>query len=60
MIGKLYKILQRAYPTDNLLEKNINYWNQDLKGTDVGTRWRECWNIANEITVNENVHLIQC
>jgi hypothetical protein len=23
--------LQRAYPTDNLLENNINYWNQDLK-----------------------------
>ena len=60
MIGKIYKTLQRAYPTDNLLEKKyITYWNQNFKRTDIGTRWRECWNINNEITVNENVRLIQ-
>ena len=40
MIGRLCKTLQRAYPNDYLLETNINYWNQDLKTTDVGTRWR--------------------
>ena len=51
--------MQRAYPTDNLLENNINYWNQDFRRTDVGTRWRESWSITNKITVNENVHLIQ-
>jgi hypothetical protein len=31
MKGKKYKILQRTYPTDNLLETNLHYWNQDLK-----------------------------
>ena len=35
MIGKIYKTLQRAYLTDNVLEKNINYSNQDLKITDI-------------------------
>jgi hypothetical protein len=38
MIGEIYKTLQRAYPTDNILEKNVNYWNQYLKRTDVGIR----------------------
>lgn len=59
MIGKIYKTLKRAYPTDNLLEKNITYWNQDLKITDVGTIWRECWSITNENTVNKNGRFIQ-
>ena len=53
MIGKIYKTLQRSYPTDNLL--NINCWNQDLKRTDVGTIWRESWSRTNKIIVNENV-----
>jgi hypothetical protein len=51
MIGKTYKTLQRAYPTDNVFEKNTNYFDQDLKMTDISTR-RECWNITFEITVN--------
>ena len=47
------KPLQRVHPTDNLLEKNINYWNQDFKRTDVGTKWRESWSIINEISVKK-------
>ena len=30
-----------------------------MKITNIDTRWRECWNITNEIIVNENVCLIQ-
>jgi hypothetical protein len=30
-IGKIFKPLQRAYPTDNLLKKNMSYCNQDLE-----------------------------
>jgi hypothetical protein len=41
------------------LGPNRNYWNQGLIRTGIGTRWRESWNITNEITVNENVCLIQ-
>ena len=59
MIGHIYKTLQRAYLTDNLLGGGKNDWNQDLKITDVGTRWRESWSRTNEITVKENVSLMQ-
>ena len=52
MTGKPYKTLQRAYPTDYLLETKTNFWNQEFKITDFGTRWRECWNINNTITIN--------
>jgi hypothetical protein len=30
-----------------------------LKITDIGTRWKESWNITNEITSNKNILLIQ-
>ena len=40
-------------------KKMFYYWNQDLKITEIGTRWRECWNITNEIKVSKNVRLIQ-
>jgi hypothetical protein len=34
-IGQMYKTLQKAYSTDNLLKTYRNYWNQDLKMTDI-------------------------
>lgn len=48
IIGKVYKTLKSAYPIYNLLDKNMNYWYQNVKITDIGTRWR-CWDVTNEI-----------
>jgi hypothetical protein len=41
MIGKIGIQNLAESLTDNL------YWNQHLKIADIGTRWRDCWNMAN-------------
>ena len=59
MIGKIYNGLLKNQTAEHLLEKKIELWNRDLGRTDIGQKWKECWNITNEITANENLRLIQ-
>ena len=59
MIGKIYNGLLKNQTAEHLLENKIELWNRDLGRTDIGQKWKECWNITNEITANENLRLIQ-
>ena len=44
---------------NNNLLKSRNLWNQDLGREDINSKWEQCWNITRDITVNENLRLIQ-
>lgn len=32
-------------------------WDQDFWRSDINLRWRECWNVTRDITVNGNLRL---
>lgn len=59
LTGKVYKILQKSYLVDILLKSRTCLWNQDLGREDINSKWEQCWNITRDITVNENLRLIQ-
>ena len=59
LIGKVYRLLQKSYSIENLLQSRTHLWNQDLEQEDIAVRLRDCWDLTSDITVNENLRLIQ-
>ena len=59
VIGETYSTLIKAESSDELLQQVFNKWNRDLNGVDAGEIWKECLQMTNNITTNENLRLIQ-